>query len=247
MKRPEQKFNCIGELLKEAKKRVKNDCNKEVPGGYMAIYHDIEEICYGPESGFPEIMRVFLCIRHKLLRDGLGQKQITYRFISEKTGLEKRNIIPCIKKLQKNGFIIITQNKVDLGNGRFQYHENSYSLNPKKFGDLYNWYKNNPTVRVYNGSSVGSYSKKGVVPNERLPLVSNERPGVVSDQTLGNDLKLSELLSNSSCKNPIKEPLRKEPLLEEVDFISRERDREEAEKAKMMIHGMVGNIMKGMK
>ena len=28
----------------------------------MAIYHDIEEICYGPECGFPEIMRYFCAL-----------------------------------------------------------------------------------------------------------------------------------------------------------------------------------------
>lgn len=171
-------------------------------GGYMAIYHDIEEMCYGPESGMPEIMRVFLCIRHKLLRDGLCEKKITYKFISEKTGMEKRHIIPCAKKLQKMGYIIITQNKEDLGKGKFRYYDNSYSLNPEKFGELYNWYKNNPTVRVYEGSKARSYSAKGVVPDQRPGVLPNEGLGVVPSRGLGKSPKFSELLDNLSSNNP---------------------------------------------
>jgi hypothetical protein len=193
--------------------------NKE-PGGYMAIYHDIEEICYGPESGFPEIMRVFLCIRHKLLRDGLGQKAIGCSFIMEKTGLQKHQVIAAAKKLEKMGYIIISHDKKTTARGKIQYGENLYQLSPVRFGEYYNWYKNNPTVRAYSkDGKTGSYSKRGVLPEEKLStqaedkpvtpvsdrvpeVVSDEIPGVVSDQVPPNEYKFSELLEKIKRNNP---------------------------------------------
>ena len=107
--------------------------DRGTPGGYMAIYHDIEEICYGPECGFPGIMRVFLCIKHNLLEMSLCQKPIGRSLIIEKTGLVKHQIIAAMKKLEKMGIIIVSQDKINPV-WKNQYGENVYELNPEKLG-----------------------------------------------------------------------------------------------------------------
>jgi hypothetical protein len=174
--------------------------------GYMAIYHDIEEISYGPLCGLPAIARVFLCIRHKLLRDGLGQKSIGHSFIVEKTGLTKRQVISCAQKLEAAGIILIKADYRETPAGRIQFFENKYELNPTVFGEEYNWYKTNPTVRVYSreGKS-GSYSKNGIAPSG---VKSSTTPGVGSDTTVVSDLvpgkalSIAELLEKARYKNP---------------------------------------------
>jgi hypothetical protein len=174
-------------------------------GGYMAIYHDIEEISYGPLCGLPAISRVFYCIRHKLLRDGLGQKAIGASFVMEKTGLTKAQVVNSAKKLEKNGLIVIKTDFKETPSGKIQYYENKYELNPAIFGTDYNWYKNNPTVRVYSGNKVGSYSRKGVSPSG---INSNTTPGIksdtrgVSDHIPGKELKLAELFGKIAQNNP---------------------------------------------
>lgn len=162
------------------------------PGGFMAIYHDVEEICYGPKCGMPANARVFMCIRHKLLRDGLSEKLIGKGFIVEKTGLTLGQVKVALKFLEKKEIIIVHRSKT----GK-KWNESKYELNPKKFGSLYNWYKNNPTVRVYKGKSyphVGSDSTLGVGSYSTL--------GVVPDSTPGKTVKLSELLKEARSKNP---------------------------------------------
>lgn len=181
------------------------------PGGYVAIYHDIEEMNYGPEVGLPANARVLLCIRHKLLRDGLCEKLIGKKFLMEKTCLDSRQIERAVKYWEKREYILVTRTKT--GN---VWKENSYQLHPKRFGHLYNWYKNNPTVRVYDGSKVGSYSKKGL-PELPVPLPTNLPGGVVVELPVGKELKLSELFDKIASKNPIKEPIRKKPSSEEID------------------------------
>ena len=208
--------------------------------GFMAIYHDIEEICYGPECGMPEVARVLFCIRHKLLRDGLCEKGITFKFISEKTGLLKRNIIPCIKELEKKGIIIVTKHKKEVSPGKFQYLENTYSLNPQKFGNIYNWYKHNPTVRVYSKNRERSYSRKGLPSNESVDslliehegpgVVSGQRPGVVSDKRPQDSLKLTELMGILASKNPYSNnPKKKNPSSEDLKFSKKGKSRTQAE------------------
>lgn len=207
---------------------------KKQPGGYMAIYHDIEEICYGPLCGMPAIARVFLCIRHKLLRDGLGQKSIGHSFIVERTGLTKRQVITCAQKLEKAGLVLIKCDFKETGQGRIQFFENKYELNPAIFGEEYNWYQKNPTLRVYSKAKPeGSYSKKGVSP---CGVKSDTTPGVksdtrvVSDLIPPNDLKLSELLEKSLRKNPSLITHINNPSSEELDFpVKKKRTQKEHE------------------
>lgn len=172
----------------------------------MAIYHDIEEISYGPICGLPAIARVFLCIRHKLLRDGLGQKAIGHSFVMERTGLTKSQVIHSAKKLEANGIILIKPDFKESPNRRIQFFENKYELNSVIFGEEYNWYKNNPTFRAYSkNGKTGSYSKKGIARGgieSDTGVVSDSIPGVVSNSIPGKNIKLSELLKKSLRKNP---------------------------------------------
>ena len=216
--------------------------SKKDERGFMAIYHDIEEISYGPLCGMPAIARVFLCIRHKLLRDGLGQKAIGHSFIMEKTGLTKAQVINAAKKLEAAGIIIIKADYRETPQRRIQFYENKYELNPVKFGDELNWYKNNPTVRAYsNNGKSGSYSKKGIA---RGGIKSNTTPGIGSDTPLVSDLipgqgvSVAELLAKSFPKNPSsKNPNTNNPSSEENKFSrkwngSGEMSQEEAEAEK---------------
>lgn len=181
------------------------DARGNEPGGYVAIYHDIEEISYGPLCGLPAIARVFLCIRHKLLRDGLGQKAIGHTFVIDKTGLTKKQVISAVNKLAKSGLIIIKADYIETARGKLQYYENKYELNPVVFGEEYNWYKNNPTVRVYSGEKVGSYSRKGVSPSG---VKSDTRGGPKSDTRVVPDLiprgdpRLAKLYEKIASNNP---------------------------------------------
>lgn len=197
----------------ENHQNVKGATNQSEDGGYMAVYHDIEEITYGPLCGLPAIARVLLCIRHKLLRDGLGQKAIGHSFVMEKTGLTKAQVINSAKKLERQGVIIIKADCEEISYGRIRYFENKYELNPVVFGEEYNWYKNNPTVRVYSRTGeAGSYSRKGVAPHVKPspdPGIKSDTR-VVSDQIPGKALKLVKLLPKSPPNNPsINNPLRK--------------------------------------
>lgn len=222
----------------------KNRKEKNSKRGYMSIYHDIEEISYGPLCALPAIARVFLCIRHKLLRDGLNQKAIGHSFIMEATGLSKRQVISCAQKLQKAGIIIIVGDSVETKKGKLQHFENKYLLNPLIFGDDYNWYKNNPTVRAYsNDGTVGSYSKRGVAPSgvrvdTRGGVKSDTR--VVSDIVPGTELKISDFLSNLFSNNPSSnKPKDKNPSYGDLNFSKKKPsattlEEIEAEKARQL-------------
>lgn len=207
-----------GLSMKDADSRNRRRCKepsleKHVVGGFVMIYHDIEEISYGPELGFSANARVLLCIRHKLLRDGLCEKIIGKKFIIEKTGLDARQIERAVKYWEKREYIIVTRTKT----GKV-WHENSYQLDPKKFGHLYNHYKNNTTVRTYNGSKGRSYSKKGI-PELPIPLPADLRGGVPADLPGGKQRKLLELLAEIESKNPSsKNPKEKNPSSEDFKF-----------------------------
>lgn len=219
------------------------DNKSEERGGFMAIYHDIEEISYGPLCGMPAIARVFLCIRHKLLRDGLGQKSIGHSFVVERTGLTKRQVISCAQKLEKAGIILIKNDFRQTSQGRIQFFENKYELNPAIFGEEYNWYKNNPTVRAYsNGGKTGSYSRKGIAPSGAKP---NTTPGaksdtrVVSDNVPGTLHNIAELLEKARCNNPSSNnPNTKNPISTDSNFPEKEsgtKKRTAEEHRKMVI------------
>lgn len=178
----------------------------------MAIYHDIEEICYGPECGMPANARVFMCIRHKLLRDGLCQKLIGKSFIIQKTGLTVGQVKIALKFLEKNEIILVHRSKT----GK-TWNESKYELNPKKFGELYNWYKNNPTVRVYGQKDEKSYPHVGS--DSTLGVGSYSTLGVVPDSTPGKTDKLSELLKKIRANNPSsKNPKENNPSSGDLNF-----------------------------
>lgn len=184
----------------------------------MAVYHEIEEINYGPRVKMPSKWRVFLCIRHKLLRDGLCEKHIGTAFIMEKTGLTKAQVKNAIKSLHSDGLILNRQNSHELSNGNLVYQENSYCLNPIVFGELYNWYKNNPTVRVYENNSARSYSRLGPVPDVTPGGGVNSDTGGVSDVTPGTALNISKLLDNIVSNNPSSKNLYNNPSKIEESF-----------------------------
>lgn len=187
---------------------------KDLPeGGYVAIYHEIEEIFYGPKLGLSANARVFLCIRHKLLRDGLCEKAIGKTFIMEKTGLDSRQVERAVKFWENSEYIVVHRSST----GKVQ-HENTYQLNPKKFGELYNWYKNNPTVRVYEGSKAKSYSTKGVPADLPVGVGVDLPVGVPADLPGGRPLNLSELLKKARSKNPSSNNPKKKTLIEESKF-----------------------------
>lgn len=183
-------------------------------GGYVAIYHDIEEMSYGPKLGLPAKWRVFFCIRHKLLRDGLCEKHIGTAFIMEKTGLTKPQIKAAIKALQEEGLVLSTQNTAMTSNGRGKqnivYGENSYQLNPVVFGELYNWYKNNPTVRVYEGGEKTkqgrSYSAQGIHsdpgPESETGGGPESETGGVQKVRPGKGSNLAKLMEKFRSNNP---------------------------------------------
>jgi predicted transcriptional regulator len=108
-------------------------------GGYMSIYHEMEEFCYGPKIKLSAKAKVFFCLRHKLLRDGLKKKQIGKKFICEKTGLTFRQVQTALKALEEDQLILVSRHSI----GKV-FFENEYELNSKTFPYLLNWYKDNP-------------------------------------------------------------------------------------------------------
>jgi hypothetical protein len=87
----------------------------------------------------------------------------------------------------------------------------------KKFPKLYNWYKNNPTFRVYENSSDGSYPHVGS--KSALGVGSYSALGVAPDSIPGKTVKLSELLAKSKRKNPsYNKPSLKNPSKTEESF-----------------------------
>jgi hypothetical protein len=199
-----------------------NESNKRKNGGFMAIYHDIEEIFYGPDLGLTPLCRVLLCLRHKLLRDGLCQKAVGRKFIMDSTGLTENQVNRSLKTLETRKIVLVR--RIKEGN---RCLSNQYELNPEKFGKEYNWYKNNPTVRVYNGSQTRSYSTKGPLPKtEGVPLPKTE--GGVLPPTGGViELSISELLDIALSKNPSKEPISKEPFPEIGESFTLSRGRKQ--------------------
>lgn len=192
----------------------------------MAVYHDVEEFGYGPDCGLPGKARVFYCLRHKLLRDGLCEKQIGKDFIMEKTGLTLGQVKVALRYLEKKEIILVKRMSIAK-----VHYENEYQLNPKKFPALFNWYKNNPTFRVYEGQKdkesypqVGSKSDLGVGSYSTLGVVPNSTPGKV--------LKFSELMEKIDANNPIKKPYSKKPLEKPQDFDIEERKKELREQLK---------------
>lgn len=212
--------------------------------GYMAIYHDVEEICYGPACGLPANARVFMCIRHKLLRDGLCQKLIGKSFIMEKTGLTLGQVKVALRFLEQKEIILVHRSKT----GKV-WNESKYELNPKKFPALYNWYKNNPTVRVYRGKKdkesyphVGSDSTPGVGSYSAL--------GVVPDSTPGKTIKLLDLLRKSRSNNPSSNnPKENNPSSENFNFLENGTGKKvqlediEAEKARQLAMAKTAGIL----
>lgn len=204
-------------------------------GGWMAIYHNIEEIFYGPDLGLTPMCRVLLCLRHKLLRDGLCQKAVGRKFIMDSTGLTENQVNRCLKQLEKKEIIIVRRIKV----GK-KCLSNEYELNPARFGKEYNWYRNNPTVRVFYGSQGRSYSKKGPLPKtEGVPLALEG--GVPPSITEGvNGLTISELLDIALSKNPSSNnPKENNPSCGDLNFSELGRKREqlkdpEAEKTRQL-------------
>lgn len=213
----------------------------------MAIYHDIEEISYGPKLGLPANTRVLLCIRHKLLRDGQCEKIIGKKFIIEKTGLDSRQVERAVKYWEKREYIIVTRTKT----GKV-WMDNSYQLDPKKFGHLYNWYKDNPTVRTYNGSQGRSYSKKGI-PELPVPLPADlpvgvpvDLPGgVVADLPGGRTRNIAELFKEISSKNPSNNPNTKNPSLQKLNFTEKEKSQRTPEEHRKIVMDQVKAMKEG--
>src|SRR5207248_2987742 len=110
----------------------------------------------------------------------------------------------------------------ETGQGRIQFFENKYELNPAIFGEEYNWYKNNPTLRAYSKENVGSYSRKGISPSgvesSTTPSVGSDTR-VVSEMVPGTGLKISELLEKARSKNPSSNnPNTNNPSLGDLNF-----------------------------
>lgn len=193
----------------------------------MAVYHDVEEFSYGPGCKLPARARVFYCMRHKLLRDGLCEKQIGKEYIMEKTGLSVSQVKIALRYLEEKEIILVKR----MSMGKVHY-ENEYQLNPKKFPALFNWYKNNPTFRVYDTEKTNkSYPHVG---SESTPGVgSYSARGVVPDSTPGKTLNYSELMEKTRRKNPsYKNPSLKNPSKSkktEESFTQKEWNREPTE------------------
>lgn len=185
----------------------------------MAIYHEIEEIFYGPDLGLSPLARVLLCLRHKLLRDGLCQKAVGRKFFLDATGLTENQIHRALKTLEQKKIIIVQRTM----KGK-QCLSNEYELNPDRFGKEYNWYANNPTVRIYSGSKGRSYSKKGPLPKMQ-GVVPPPVQGVPPLQMQGvNELSISELLDIALSKNPSSNnPKENNPSSEENKFSRRSK------------------------
>lgn len=169
-------------------------------GGYNIVYHEVESYCYSPDFPLDPTSKVFNCIKHKVLRDEQCRKPIKKSFIIKATGLEKRQVERALKALENKDIILVHRSKT----GKV-WNDNEYELHPKRFGELYNWYKNNVKFRVIDGGRLPSGS-----PVEVPSIPPVEVPSLASLQSASNHMESKEnLVPNNPLNNQIHNNLRK--------------------------------------
>lgn len=196
--------------------------NSKESGGYMAVLHDIEEKLYGPNSPFDGKTKVFLFIRHKLIRDWQQVKGISKRDIISATGIENRRLLDrVLKRLEADHMILSHKSKTGM-----VWNETQYALHPKTFGYDTLWKgegaaknskKNSKFKLVDNCKIISITIKKGSAQKAPWGSASEAVTGSAQEAPQ-NDFKFSELLDKIAQKNPsLKEP-DKRTLSEESKF-----------------------------
>lgn len=189
-----------------------SETNPETQGGYMRSLHTVEEKLYSPDlklSG--AAFRILSFIKHNTIRWDRPDRAFSFSEISKKVGIEERQLKRMLKKLAKDGYILIHKAATNGTN-----HKNRIGLNPDYFGELIES-SCRPKLSVFNGGKSEKLST-GVVdlpPHSDIPttpVAQSYHPGQGLDP-------LPQRLS-SLPKEPLKEPS-KEPSKKEEDKKSR--------------------------
>lgn len=238
----------------DSENRGRNQTKKKNDqGGFMAVLHSLEEKFYGPDSPLPPLAKVALYFRHRALRDWTKRKQIPKSEISKATGVVDSQLKRALRSLEKEKFILVTRIKV----GKV-WSDNVYELHPDRFGNDYVYRPEKPSFKVIYGSkghksnpskdlstagselSTNDKEHENLGTQSTLGVGSNMTLDVGTQSTLGNDVKNSKSLENSSYKNPLKEPIKRTLSEEDSDL----NNSGEKERALAAIHKIVGMGMR---
>jgi predicted transcriptional regulator len=113
-----------------------SDEKKEYQGGYMAVLHRLAKVEYGPNSIINAKGRVFLYVKHRILRNWKKEKPTGKAEIVKATGLSKKTIKRFLNELIKEGHLSARSEKVD-----GVWKKTFYTLGEKFYGSDY----------IYNG------------------------------------------------------------------------------------------------
>lgn len=209
--------------------------SNEKLGGFMASIHEVEETIYGPESPLDGKTKVFLCIRHKIIRDWKRVKAIPKNEIIEATGIDRRNFDRAVKILEKSKMIISHKTKTGL-----LWNPTLYALHPQRFPNTL-WCGGEKEIELSNKNQTHEVSHDAkIIPISRKKggvsqTLSDDFRGVSQtpassvSQTPRNELKFSELLEKIDAKNPLKKKknLKNPGEIEELNTLSVNRDQKE--------------------
>jgi predicted transcriptional regulator len=178
-------------------------------GGFIAVLHSLEEQFYGPGtlSLSGSAIKILLYIRHRALRDWTKLKKIGKAEIRDATGIKERMVDYALRELEKKGHILVIRATKTGPNGKPVFLDNTYELNPAKYGDDYIYRPEKPSFKVIHGSKG---HKSNPMQEPASGSVQDPASGVVQEVTPGNVPKHTESLENSASKNPLKEPILKE-------------------------------------
>ncbi len=175
------------------KSQKKEDDNQ---GGYAAMLHRVEEISYDPNSGLPEETRVFLFVKHKLIRNWTIELYIPSSDIIDATGISHKNLGKYQKNLVNSQMLLVTKSKNEKGKTIYLYR-----LHPSRYGANY----------IYNEKSRRFGIIQGGLQENNLP---KEDKNLLAEDKLSSSRRAKQapepLLEPqpASGKNPIKEPIK---------------------------------------
>jgi len=214
--------------------------------GFLQLRHEVERKCYNQQSPLPAYVKIFLYIRHAVIRDRKIRKRITKDSIQINTGISVRTIQREIKKLEQMMLISIHSSKVGKKN-----LPNEYSLNEKYFGTLILHDQKNTEIvgeeRVndeesypHENESYPHTSKSVTTPPGKPDSTPTDRSGPCGSNAPSTHERMRpvpigvnylESLDNSLPKNPLKNPLKnpniKEPLMKNDEFENEIKRKEE--------------------
>jgi hypothetical protein len=201
--------------IEKIKNKKSNDKGKLEKRGYFQVFHQVEELFYGPEISMPAQAKILLYLKHSELRwpenHPLGAPK-TKEQISKATGLTIRQVEAGALVLKKNNYIECLKEK---NNSPVRYRLNKKILRISRVTTP-------PTLSLIPGGRLPNLSKQTCLPTEIQYAAYSNSVGKAP-------LNFRNHSGKSSLNKGIKEreKLKKEPVVMQcAEIDSSEKSRE---------------------